>query len=118
QEAGPCRCKITWGRRGAERFLHHLWSFHLRSTQQSADQFNFRETAKEWEDHRLNRQVRPFESERVPPGFQVMSSRHVPIAQLRRGILIMTEAHNIGHSLLEISPIDRPFRLPILGNPA
>ncbi len=28
----------------------------------------------------------------------------------------MTEAHDIGHSLLQIGPIDRPFRLLILRN--
>src|SRR5947207_5014379 len=116
QEAGPCRCKITRGRRGAERFLHELWSLHLGSTQQSAHQLNFRETAKEWEDHWLNRQIRAFGSEGVPPSFQVMSRRDVPLAQRRSGILIITEAHNLRHSLLEISPIDRAFHLPILGN--
>src|SRR5207248_3265685 len=117
QKAGPCRCKITRGRRGAERFLHELWSLYLWSTQEGVHQLNFRETAKEWEDHRLNRQIRALESERVPPCFQVMSSGDVPIAQLRSCILIMTETHDVGHSLLKIGPIDRAF-LSILSNPA
>ena len=43
-----------------------------------------------------------------------MRGGNVPLAQGRSRILVMTEPNDIGHSLLEIGPIDRAlsFRDP------
>ena len=101
QKPGPRGREITRGRGGAKCFLHQFGSFDFRSAQHGVHQVDFRKAAEERKNHRLNRQIRAFESERVPPRFQIMSGGNVPVAQGRSRILIMTEAHNVGHSLLE-----------------
>ena len=118
QEPGPRGREIARGRGGAKCFLHQLGSVHFGSAQHGVHQLDFRKTAEERKNHRLNRQIRAFESERVPPRFQVMGRGNVPVAQGRSRILIMTEAHDVGHFLLEIGPIDGPFRFAILRNSA
>ena len=64
----------------AESFLHQLGPFRFRPTEQRVEQFDFRETAEKRQNHRLDRQVFAIGGERVPPRFQIMCGRNMPLA--------------------------------------
>ena len=38
----------------------------------------------------------------------------MPVAERRRGVLVITEPHNLRHFFLQISPVERQLRLGIL----
>src|SRR5437899_13033187 len=114
KKARPRCLKISRRTGGTKSFFHELRSFRFWSTQQRAEQFDFRETAEERQDHRLDRQVLAPGCERVAPRFQIMGERNVPGAERRRGVLVVTKSYNLRHLFLESSPIKRQLCLPVL----
>ena len=114
KETGPRSLKIARRIGGAKRFLHEFGPFCFWATEQRIEQFNFRKSAEERQDHWLERQVIASRCERVAPRFQIMRERNVPVAERRCGILVIPESHNLRHLFLQVSPVKRQVRLPVL----
>src|SRR6476660_7659538 len=110
KESGPRSLKIARRIGGAKSFLHKFGPFCFRPTKQRVEQFNFRKSTEERQDHWLNRQVIATRREGVAPRFQIMRQWDVPLTERRRGILVITESHNLRHLFLQIRPVERQLR--------
>ena len=77
----PRTFKISRRMGAAKSFLHKFRTFCFWTAKQRVKQVDFRKSAKERQDHRLNRQVIATRCERVAPRFQIMCKRNMPVTE-------------------------------------
>jgi hypothetical protein len=79
KETRPRSLKITRRISRAESFLHQFGPFCFWAAEQCIEQFNFRKSAEERQDHWLDRQIIAAKCKCVTPRFQIMRERNVPV---------------------------------------